>query len=332
MKAIVYEEYGPPEVLQLQEVEKPVPKTNEVLIKVHATAINFGDLMVRNIKTVTPRNFTMPTPLWLPVRLMFGWGKPRMKILGAQLAGEIVEVGDEVTRFKVGDQVMAYPGEKMGGYAEYRAMPEDSVIAVKPSNMSYEEASTVPYGSIMAMPIIKRINLQPGQKILINGASGGIGSFAVQFAKNTGAEVTGVCGTERMEFVKALGADHVIDYTQEDFTQNDETYDVIFDVLGKSSFGRCKNSLTPNGVYLLASFKTRQLLQMLWTSLRGGKKVVCALSAGKTEDLITAREMIEAGKLKTAIDRCFPLEDAAEAHRYVESGSRQGNVVITIQP
>ncbi|MCI0713570.1 MAG: NAD(P)-dependent alcohol dehydrogenase [Chloroflexi bacterium] len=331
MKAAIYTRYGSPDVLQLQEVDKPTPKDNEVLIKVYAVAVSFGDLMVRNIKAVTPRNFTMPTPLWLPVRLMFGFRKPRVNILGAQLSGEIEAVGKDVTRFKPGDQIFAYPGAKMGGYAEYLCMREDSVIAIKPANMPYPEAATVPYGAITALPILRRVDLQPGQKILINGASGGIGSLAVQFAKNFGAEVTGVCGTERMEFVKSLGADHVIDYTIGDFTKNGETYDVILDILGKSSFSRCRDSLTSNGVYLLASFKTRQLLQMLWTSLRGGKKVVCALSSDKTEDLVYVKKLIEAGKITSSVDRCFPLVEAAEAHRYAESDQKKGNIVLTVR-
>jgi NADPH:quinone reductase-like Zn-dependent oxidoreductase len=218
----------------------------------------------------------------------------------------------------------------MGANAEYVCISENGCIASKPSNMSYTEAAAVPYGVTMALPILRKVNLQPGQKILINGASGGIGSHAVQLAKHFGAEVTGVCGTPRIEFVKALGADKVIDYTQEDFTKNGETYDVIFDILGKSSFSVCKNSLTPNGVYLLASFKTKHLLQMLWTSMFSSKKVICALASEKREDLEFARELVEAGTIKTIIDRCYPLEQTAEAHRYVEAGNKKGHVIITV--
>jgi NADPH:quinone reductase-like Zn-dependent oxidoreductase len=218
----------------------------------------------------------------------------------------------------------------MGANAEYVCIAEKGCVAIKPANMSYPEAAAVPYGMVMALPILRKVNLQPGQKILINGASGSIGSHALQLAKHFGAEVTGVCGTPRMEFVKALGADKVIDYKREDFTKNGEAYDVILDILGKSSFEACKNSLTPNGVYLLASFKTKHLLQMLWTSMFSSKKVICALATESAENLDFARELIEAGKLKTIIDRCYPLEQTAEAHRYIENGDKKGVVVITV--
>lgn len=330
MKAAVFKEYGSPDVLHLAEIEKPIPKDNEIRIKVRATSVNFGDLMVRNMKAVTPRRFTMPAPLWLPTRLLFGWNKPKNQILGAVFAGDVESVGSTVTQFKVGDAVFGYLGETMGAYAEYVCMPQAGCVARKPQNMTYTEASTIPYGVVMALPIIKRVNIQPGQKVLINGASGAIGSHALQLAKHYGAEVTAVCGTPRMEFVKSLGADHVIDYTQQDFTKNGELYDVIFDVLGKSSFSACKNALTQNGVYLLASFKTGQLLQMLWTALFGSKKVICALAPGAADDLLQACELIEAGKITTVIDRCYPLEQAADAHRYTEAGHRRGHVVITV--
>jgi len=210
-------------------------------------------------------------------------------------------------------------------------MPEDGTVALKPANMSYEEAVVVPYGGIMALNILRKVNLQPGQKVLVNGASGGIGSAAVQLAKSHfGAQVTGVCGTPRIDFVKSLGADQVIDYTQEDFTQNGETYDLILDILGRSSFSRCKSSLKPNGIYLLASFKTKQLWQMLWTSMVGRQKVVCALASDSFADLIFLKELVEAGTIKTVIDRCFPLAQTAEAHRYVETGHKKGPVVITL--
>jgi NADPH:quinone reductase-like Zn-dependent oxidoreductase len=331
MKAIVYTQYGPPDVLQLKEVEKPSPKDNEVLIRIHATSVTIGDIWARNFKEISPREFTMPLPLWLPTRLYFGVRKPKKSILGAELAGEVEGVGRDVKRFKKGDQVFGYPGQGMGAYAEYLCMPEAGCVAIKPANMTYDEAAVVPYGAIMALSLLRKVNLQSGQKILIHGASGGIGSAAVQIASHHfGAEVTGVCGTPRLEFVKALGADQVIDYTREDFTQNGETYDVIFDILGKSSFSRCKNSLKPDGIHLFASFKMKQLLQMLWTSFTGGKKVICALAPGSTEDLISVKELIEAGKIQAIIDRCYPLEQAAEAHRYVESGLKRGHVAITI--
>ena len=255
MKAIVYTEYGSPDVLQLKEVEKPTPKDNEVLIRIYATTINFGDMMARNIKAISPRKFNMPFLFWLPARLAFGFRKPKKNILGSEFAGEIQAVGKEVKRFKQGDQVFGYRGQSMGAYAEYLCMSEDGVLAFKPANMTYEEAAAVPYGALTALSLLRKVNIQSGQKVLINGASGGIGSAAVQLAKYFGAEVTGVCGTPRVKFVKALGAEKVIDYTNEDFARSGETYDLIFDILGKSSFSRCKSSLRPNGRYLFASFK-----------------------------------------------------------------------------
>jgi NADPH:quinone reductase-like Zn-dependent oxidoreductase len=218
----------------------------------------------------------------------------------------------------------------MGANAEYLCMPENGLVAIKPANMTFEEAAVVPYGAITALNLLRKVNIQRGQKVLINGASGGIGSAAVQLAKHYGAEVTGVCATPRVEFVKALGADKVIDYTKEDFTQNGETYDLIFDIMGKSSFSRCKNSLKPNGRYLLASFKMKQLFQMLWTSIVGDKKVICALSSESPKDLVFIKELVEAGKIKSIIDRCYPWEQIADAHRYVEGGHKRGNVVVTV--
>ncbi len=331
MKAIIYTEYGSPDVLQLKEVERPSPKDNEVLIRIHATSVTIGDLWARNFNAMSPGKFSMPLPFWLPARLYFGFTRPKVNILGAEMAGEVEAVGKDVRRFKKGDQVFGYPGQSMGAYAEYMCMPEDSFIALKPSNLTHEEAAVVPYGAVTALNLLEKVNLRTGQKILINGASGGIGSAAVQLAKHHfGAHVTGVCGTPRMEFVKFLGADRVIDYTSEDFTQSGETYDVILDIQGKCSFARCRNSLTPDGILLFASFKMKQVMQMLWTSKRGGPRVICALATGGNEYLLAAKELIEAGKIKATIDRCFPLDQAAAAHRYVEQGRKQGHIVITV--
>lgn len=330
MKAIVYEHYGSPDVLKLQEVSKPAPKDNEILIRIHAVSVNVGDLWARNFKAITPSKFSMPLPFWLPSRLYFGWTKPKINILGSEFAGKIESVGRDVKRFKKGDPVFGYRGQSMGANAEYLCVPENGMVEIKPTNMSYEEAATVPYGALTALSLLRKANLQPGQKVLINGASGGIGSAAVQLAKYYGAEVTGVCGTPRLEFVRALGADKVIDYTNEDFTQNGETYDLIFDIPGKSSFSKCRNSLKPDGIYLLASFKMKQLFQMSWTSIASGRKVICALSSEKVEDLAYIRELAEAGKFQAIIDRHFPLEQTAEAHAYIENGYKNGNVVISV--
>ncbi|HET9911472.1 MAG TPA: NAD(P)-dependent alcohol dehydrogenase [Anaerolineales bacterium] len=330
MKAIVYTEYGPPDVLKFKDVDKPAPKDNEVLIRVYATSVNIGDIWARNFKEISPRKFSMPFPLWLPARMYFGFTKPRVNILGSEFAGQVEGAGKDVKRFKKGDPVFGYRGQSMGANAEYLCVAENGMVATKPANMSYEEAAVVPYGATTALSLLRKVNIQRGQKVLINGASGGIGSAAVQLARYYGAEVTGVCGTPGLEFVKSLGADKVIDYTREDFTKNGETYDLIFDILGKSSFSRCKGSLKQNGIYLLASFKMKQLFQMLWTSRSDGKKVICALSSEKPEDLIFIKELAEAGRIKSIIDKCFPLEQAAEAHRYFEAGRKSGSVILTM--
>ena len=329
MKAIIYETYGPPEVLKLVEIEKPAPKENEILIKNHAASVNYGDTLARNFKDVTPAKFNMPFLFWIMARSFFGFSKPKIKILGSEFAGDVESVGKSVTRFKAGDKVFGYRGQSMGTYAEYFVIPEKSVVALKPGNISYEEAAAVPGGSMVALFILNKLNIQKAQKIIIIGASGGNGNFAVQIAKHYGAEVTGVCGTNRVNFVKALGADKVIDYTKQDFTNNGEKYDIILDVLGRTGFSKCKNSLTENGKYVLVSFKVKQLLQMMWTSFFSSKKVMCVLSPQKPEDLLAVSKMIEEGNIKSILDKTFPKEKAAEAHRYVEQGSKKGNVVIT---
>jgi len=330
LKAIVYTEYGPPEVLQVKEIEKPAPKVNEILIRIAAAPVNFGDTYARNFGSISPGEFSMPFLMWLPARLAIGLNKPNNPVLGSEFAGEVAAVGAQVTRFKPGDAVFGYRGQRMGTYAEYLCMPEKGLVAHRPTNLSDAEAATIPYGALTAMSLLRKVDLHPGSKVLINGASGGIGSAAVQLAKNAGAEVTGVCGTPRLDYVKALGADHVIDYTQEDFTQNGQTYDLIFDIIRKTSFERCQNSLKEGGVYLLASFKMRQLGQMLRTSPGGGKKVVCALSSESLDDLLLVKDLVEAGKFTTAIDRTFPMDQAAAAHRYAESGQERGKIVITL--
>ncbi len=325
MKAIVYQKYGPPDVLQLKEVEKPTPKDNEVLIRIYATTVTPGDCRVRSFK--------VPPLFWLYARIQFGLRKPKRTILGSDLAGEIESVGKDVKLFREGDQVFGYRGMSMGANAEYLCMSEDGCVAIKPTNMTYEEAAVVPYGAIMALSLLRKVNIQPGQKVLVNGASGGLGSAAVQLAKSHfGAEVTGVCSTPRLELVKSLGADKVIDYTREDFAKSGETYDLIFGIFGKKlSFSRCKSSLSENGRYLLASFKMRPLFQMLWTKMIGSKKVICAMAGESHEDLVFIKELIEAGKIKSVIDKRYPLEQTAEAHRYVETGLKKGHIVITVE-
>jgi NADPH:quinone reductase-like Zn-dependent oxidoreductase len=325
MKAIVFTKYGKPDVLQLKEVEKPVPKDNEVLIRIYATTVTAEDPKMRS--------FTFPPLMRIPIGIIFGFRKPRKTILGSELAGEIESIGKEVKRFRKGDQVYGYTGLSFGAYAEYKCMPEKGLLAIKPNNFTYEEAASTPNGALTALVFLKnKGNIQSGEKVLIYGASGSVGTAAVQLAKYLGAEVTGVCSTKNLELVKSLGADKVIDYTKEDFTECDETYDIIFDTVGKSSFHRIKGSLNLKGRYLLTEFGFPEILLMLWTSLIGTKKVIGAASNlyWNNEYLNFLKELAEAGKITSVIDRCYPLEHADEAHEYVEKGHKKGNVVLTL--
>jgi NADPH:quinone reductase-like Zn-dependent oxidoreductase len=330
MKALMITEYGSPDVLHLSDVAKPSPKENEILVRVYATSVNYGDILARKISEVTPDEFNMPLPLYYFSRASFGFNKPKQFIFGSEFAGVVESAGSQVTRFRPGDEVFGYSGQRMSAAADYITMPEDGEVAHKPANMSFAEAAVVPYGAITALNLLRKADIQPGQKVLIVGASGSIGAAAVQLAKSYGAEVTGVCSTPRVAFVRALGADKVIDYTREDFTRSGETYDLIFDILGRSSFARCKDSLTPDGRYLLASFKSGDLFDMLRTSVAGSKKVICALTPTNSGDLPAIKDLIEAGTLKAYIDECFPLEEAAAAHRYVEDGHKKGQIALTV--
>lgn len=333
MKAIVYTEYGNPDVLKVQDMPKPSPKDDEVLINVKAVSVNFGDLIARRFRYVSAKDFNMPFLIWIFAKLSFGLKSPRIKILGNSFAGIIEQAGKNVRQFRIGDPVFGYTGEKMGAYSEYLCMSEDGLLQEKPSNTTYEEASTIPYGSLMALCLLQKANIKRGQKVLILGASGGIGSAAVQLAKyQFGAQVTGVCSTERVDYVKKLGANKVIDYKKEDFSKNGNTYDYIIDILGKGSFSSLKTSLKERGTYLYVSFKAKNLLQMVWTKISGQKKAMCALVSPQSKDLQLIKELVEENKIRPVIDRVFKIDQAPEAHRRAESAERNGDVVILLTP
>jgi NADPH:quinone reductase-like Zn-dependent oxidoreductase len=324
MKAIVCTKYGPPDVLQLKEMEKPTPKDNEVLIRIFATTVSSGDVRIRSFK--------VPPLPWLPMRIAMGFRGPRKKILGFTLAGEIESVGKDAKLFKKGDPVFGSTGFGFGAHAEYKCLSEKGVVAIKPANMTYEEAAAVPFGGNVALHFLRKGNIQNGQRVLIYGASGAIGTYAVQLAKYFEAEVTGVCSTANLELVKSLGADKVIDYTKEDFTKSGETYDIIFDTVGKSPFSGCVRSLKKKGFYLRAVHMTLSpIVRGLWTGVTSSKKVIGGVATERKEDLIFLKKLIESGKIKSVIDRRYPLGQTAEAHRYVEKGHKKGNVVITLE-
>lgn len=303
MKAIVCTKYGSPDVLELQEFEKPVPKNNEVLIKVHATTVSSGDCRVRG--------FHSPLAYWIPMRIVLGLRKPRKAILGTELSGEVEAVGKHVRRYKKGDHIFAFTGMGLGGHAEYVCLREDSLMAIKPANATYEEAASVLFAGTTALHFLRKGNIQPGQKVLIYGASGAVGTSAIQLAKHFGAEVTGVCSTSSIDLVKSLGADQVVDYMREDFAKRGEHYDLIFDAVGKSVKSACKTLLSPSGKYV---------------SVEGS-----GIAKVRMEHIQMLKELMEQGQIKAVIDRCYPLEQMREAHAYVEKGHKKGNVVITIE-
>jgi NADPH:quinone reductase-like Zn-dependent oxidoreductase len=325
MKAALCTNYGPPEVLQVRQVAKPSPRPNEVLIRIHAASVSAADCELRR--------FDFPGWVWLPMRLWSGLRRPGRPVLGQDLAGEIEAVGADVRSFKPGERVFGTTGMGLGAHAGYICLPESPLggaLTTMPSNLSYEQAAAVPYGAGEALQFLRKGNIQIGQKVLINGAGGSFGTFAVQLAKSFGARVTAVDRTSKLEMLRLLGADHVIDCTREDFSDSPETYEVIFDVVRNSPTRRRLRSLRENGIYLTANPGLWQLLLALWTRLTGRQRVIIGGASGTKEDLAWLRDMIEAGKLSPVVDRCYPLEQIVEAHRYAESGEKKGNVVITM--
>ncbi|MDQ3099082.1 MAG: NAD(P)-dependent alcohol dehydrogenase [bacterium] len=322
MKAIVYTKFGPPEVLQLTDIEKPEPNDTEVLIKVHATTVTAGDWRVRSL--------TLPRGFGFLGRLVFGISKPRQPILGTELAGVIEAIGNNVKQFKVGDRVFAFTGAKMGCYVEYKTMVENGPLVHMPDNLSFEEAAALSFGGTTGLHFFRQGNLQKGETVLINGASGGVGTAMVQLAKHFGATVTAVCSSANCELVKSLGADYIIDYTKEDFTQNGRQYDIIVDTVGNASFSRSSGSLKPNGRLLLVSGTLADIFKALWVSKTSDKKMLAGPASENIEDLRTLATLAAMGKFKPFIDKKYPLENIVEAHRYVDMGHKRGNVVITL--
>lgn len=317
MKAAVYNQYGSPEVLQVKEVAKPAPKDNEILLRIKATAVNSGDVRLRKADPFA-------------VRLFFGLLKPKKNILGSVFSGEVERVGKEVKLFKAGDRVFGHTDMSFGAYAEYICLPENGSLALKPAGISHSEAAAIPFGAVTALHFIKKAAIKPGQKVLIVGASGAVGSAAVQLAKSFGANVTAVCSTGNMDLVKNIGADKVIDYTKEDFARNGETYDVIFDTVNTISVTRSLNSLAENGIMILSAAGMKEMRQGLWISATGSRKVLTGVISHNAQDIVFLKQLIEAGKFKPVVDTIYPLEQIAQAHAYVEKGHKKGNVVIEV--
>jgi NADPH:quinone reductase-like Zn-dependent oxidoreductase len=322
MKAAIYERYGPPEVVRLADVDKPVPRHDEVLIRVRATTVTAGDWRVRSL--------SMPAGFGLFARPMFGFTKPRQPILGSELAGEIESIGQRVSKFKVGELVFAFTGARMGCHAQYRCVREDAALAPKPPGLSFEEAAALSFGGTTALDFLRRGKLQRGEKVLVNGASGAVGTAAVQLATHFGAEVTGVCSTPNVELVKSLGAAHVIDYTKKDFTRTGNRYDVIVDTVGTAPFARSKHSLVERGRLLAVLGGMADLLAVPWVAMTSSKRIVAGPAAERADDLRSLAELAETGAFRPVIDRRYPFERIVEAHRYVDSGRKRGNVVVTL--
>jgi len=321
MKAMVYREYGPPSVLHLEDIPVPNPKADEVLIKVRATTVTTGDVNLRGFKFV-------PSGLKSLARLALGISKPNKTILGTEVAGDVIAVGSNVTRFKAGDAVFGIGSSQLGAYAEYVCRKAEGSLALKPKHLSYEEATAIPFGAGTALYFLKQLGkVQAGQQVLINGGSGGVGNYAVQIAAALGAEVTGVCSTRNVEFVKSLGAQKVIDYSKQDFSQQTAAYDFILDtVVGKMTYAQCKNALKANGRYLAVAGGLPEMLQSIWN-----KQILVGTPSENKAMMEALLELVEAGKIKAVIDRCYPLEELAEAHTYVETGRKRGNVIISLQ-
>lgn len=325
MKAVIWSKYGGPDVLKLGVVDKPVPKDDEILIKIHATTVSAGDCEIRGLK------FSFVFRILL--RILFGFFKPKGKTLGQELAGEVEAIGSKVTRFKAYDKIFASTGMKLGGYAQYICLPENptkTALAIMPNNMSFEEAAAIPIGGMEALHFLKIATVEAGDKILINGAGGSIGTIAIQLAKYYGAEVTAVDSTEKLDMILSAGADYVIDYKKENFTNQNKTYDIIFDVIGKSSFVETLNLVTSNGCYIICNAKLMQKMRARTLMSKGTRRIIMGTADHKSEHLIYLRTLIESEEIKAIIDKIYPLEDIVKAHRYVESNLKKGNLIIRV--
>ena len=324
MKAIVYERYGSPDVLQVKEIEKPAPEDDEILVKIHAAEVTKADCEMRSF------NFQVKW-FWLPLRFALGLTKPKKQVLGGYFAGEVKSVGKDVSKFKKGDQIFGTTRLRLGAYGEYLCLPANYTLVPKPHNLSFEEAAAVPLGGLNALHFMRKANIQEGEKVLVNGAGGSIGTFGVQIAKAMGAEVTAVDSTIKEAMLRQIGADHFVDYSKEDFTKSGQTYDVIFSMVAKSSYSACIKALKPGGRYVMANPRIADMLRSVLTSMFTDKKAIFVFAGETEEELVTLKDMIEAGKIKSTVDKIYAFEQAAEAHRRVETEQRLGTVVISAE-